>query len=118
MTSNPFDQWARYAAMLDPPGFLRWLLPELAPAALHSWLDTRSIPFPGDPDRICDTVAAIADQTNVTRWWALPIELQTRPDGQLFGRYPEYLGRVCLELLPPDLPNNHIQVLGPVINLT
>ena len=53
-----YDQAARYCARLDPIGFLRWLLPRLDPALLfHCWLDTRTVPFPGAPDRTCDTVA-------------------------------------------------------------
>jgi hypothetical protein len=119
MTANPFDQGARYTAKLDPPGFLRWLLPGL-PSELqfHDWLDTRSIPFPGDPDRVCDTVAAIRHTSGMGVWWAMPIEFQTRPDPQLFGRFLEYLGRLWLELRPPGLPNVRFQVAAAVINLT
>ena len=70
MTPNPFDQGGRYAAKLNPPGFYSWLLSApIFPLAFHSWLDTRSIPFPGDPDRICDekdaasTLAGIGNGT-------------------------------------------------------
>src|SRR5262249_10272515 len=101
MTANPFDQGARYTAKLDPPGFLRWLLPGLAsPLVFHDWLDPRSIPFPGDPDRICDPVAAIRNWRDPAIWWATPIEFQTRPDPQLFGRLLEYLARLWMELRP------------------
>lgn len=119
MTANPFDQGARYTAKLDPPGFLGWLLPGLPPSAkYHDWLDTRSIPFPGDPDRICDTVAAIREGPKTPVWWAMPIELQTRPDPALFGRLLEYLGRLWLELRPPGLPKERFSVAAAVINLT
>jgi hypothetical protein len=75
MTPNPFDQGARYAAKLDPPGFLSWLVPQRTPPLpFHYWLDTRSIPFPGDPERICDTVAAIQESAGIPVWWALVIE--------------------------------------------
>src|SRR5438128_9063008 len=86
MTPNPFDQGARYVAKLDPPSFLRWLIPGLdSSVTFHGWLDTRSVPFPSAGDRTCDTVAAVSDSTNTARWWALPVEFQPRPDAQLFG---------------------------------
>lgn len=53
-----FDQAAPYAAKLDPAVFLRWLLDTLdAQLTFHGWLDTHTIPFLGEADRICDTVA-------------------------------------------------------------
>ena len=47
MTLNRFDQASRYAAKLDPSGLLRWLLG--AGVTFLRWLDTRTLPFPGDP---------------------------------------------------------------------
>ena len=50
MTPNPFDQASRYTAKLDPPAFLRWLVPGLADTVVfRGWLDTRTLPFPGEP---------------------------------------------------------------------
>jgi hypothetical protein len=119
MTPNPFDQGARYVAKLDPPGFLWWLVPALIwPLEFHGWLDSRSIPFPGDPERVCDTVAGIADTTKPGAWWALPLEFQTRPDGELFGRLLEYLGRLWRELRPPGMPQGRFDVVAAVVNLT
>jgi hypothetical protein len=76
-----FDQAARYAAKrLDPAGFLRWLLPGLDPGyAFHDWLDAHSIPFPDEPDRICDTVAGFRQQNNQELLLALVTEFQTDP---------------------------------------
>lgn len=57
---NDFDQAARYAVRrLDPEGFLRWLLGEHLWSAWswRGWLDTQTVPFPGEPDRRCGTVA-------------------------------------------------------------
>ncbi len=45
-----YDQAARFAAKIDPDGFLHWLLSGLAPGwRFAGWLDTQTIPFPGDP---------------------------------------------------------------------
>ena len=119
MTPNPFDQGARYVAKLDPPSFLRWLIPGLdSSVTFHGWLDTRSVPFPGAGDRTCDTVAALSDSTNTATWWALPVEFQTRPDAQLFGRLLEYLGRLWLELRPPGLPQGRFAIVAAAVNLT
>ncbi|MGH7127561.1 MAG: hypothetical protein ACREIV_03265 [Planctomycetaceae bacterium] len=53
-----YDQAAWYAAKLDPQAFLAWLIPGVGTALeFVGWLDTRTVPFPGEPDRICDTVA-------------------------------------------------------------
>ncbi len=48
MAQNPFDQASRYAAKLDPPGFLDWLFggPHFT---FVDWLDARTLPFPHDP---------------------------------------------------------------------
>jgi len=47
-----FDKAARAAAKLNPVGFLRWLLPGLDPSlAYRGWLDTRTPPFPGEPEQ-------------------------------------------------------------------
>jgi hypothetical protein len=51
MPRNRFDQASRSAAKLDAVGFLCWLLRE-TPATL---------PFPGEPDRPCDTIAWLGD---------------------------------------------------------
>jgi hypothetical protein len=119
MPANPFDQGARYTAKLDPPGFLAWLLPGTeATLTFQGWLDTRSIPFPGDPDRICDTVAALSESTNHGAWWAMPIEFQTRRDAQMFDRMLEYLGRLWRELRPQGRRTDGFQVAAAVVNLT
>jgi hypothetical protein len=86
--------------------------------AFHDWLDTRSIPFPGHPDRICDTVAAIREGARPPAWWAVPIEFQTRPDAVLFARLLEYLGRLWRELRPPSRGSGRFQVAAAVVNLT
>lgn len=116
MPPNPYDQAARYLAKLDPAGFLRWLLAGLR-AGFRLWLDTRTIPFPGEQDRVCDTVAGLVDDAEPDVWWAVPIEFQRRPDATLFGRLLEYLGRLWRELRPPGRPKGRFRVGAAVVNL-
>ena len=53
-----FDQAARYLVKRRPEGFFKWLAPGLVTCwAFRGWLDTSRITFPGEPDRICDSVA-------------------------------------------------------------
>src|SRR5712691_7047634 len=119
MTPNRFDQASRYAAKLDPLAFLRWLVPRLADTVVfRGWLDTRTLPFPGEPDRICDTVASLVEQTVPETWWAMPIEFQHRPHGNMFGRLLEYLARLWLELRPASAPQSRYNLVAAVVNLT
>src|SRR5436305_9166931 len=98
MAGNRYDQATRYLIKLDPLGFQFWLFDTPAsPARFLRWLDARSIPFPGEPDRVCDTVAALDDGRDR---WALPIEVQLKPDAAMFGRLLQYLGRLWCEKRP------------------
>lgn len=118
MSPNPFDQACRYLAKLDPVAFLAWLLHRLA-ARFRGWLDTRTLPFPGEPDRTCDTVAALVVEAEPDVFWAMPIEFQTRPGNDLFGRLLEYLARVWRELRPAEnIPDARYAVVAAVVNLT
>jgi hypothetical protein len=101
MNDNDFDKAGRTWAHLDPPGMLRWLLPELSPAcAFQRWADTRTIAFPGEPDRTCDTVAELLQAGESPICWLLVLELQSQPDKEIFGRLLEYLGRAWRGLHP------------------
>ena len=112
---NWFDQASRYQAKLDPEGLVVWLL---GPAVrFHGWLDTRTLPFPGDPDRTCDTVARLSEAASPEVPWAVPLEFQLRPDDQMFGRYLQYLGRLWMELRPHGR-GQHYQVAAGLVNLT
>jgi len=74
---NRFDQAARYLAKLDPTGFLAWVLG--VEVLFHRWLDTRSLPFPAEPDRTSDTVACVTLPDQPRRHWAVPVEFCSRP---------------------------------------
>jgi hypothetical protein len=113
---NHFDQASRYVAKLDPVGFLRWLCgEETGQHHFRRWLDTRTIPFPGHPERTCDTVAEVLDES--TCLWAFVLEFQTKPDAQMFGRLLEYLGRLWRELRPNGEEKPY-HVAAAVVNLT
>ena len=118
MPLNRFDQASRYAAKLNAAGYVSWLLSEpLAALRYQGWLDTRTLPFPGDPERICDTVAHLRD-ADPDAQWALPIEFSLAPDSEMFGRLLVYLGQLWLERRPTPEPGSRYQVGAVVVNLT
>jgi hypothetical protein len=116
---NVYDQAARYAVKLDPGGFCRWLVPGLDPAVgFRQWLDTRTLPFPGQPDRTCDTVAALGRAGEPSAPWALVIESQAEPDPDMLDRLLEYLARLRRELRHGFERRDKYQVVAAVLNLT
>jgi hypothetical protein len=118
MPPNRFDQACRYAAKLDGVGFLCWLFREDATELrFRTWLDTRTLPFPGDPERTCDTVAWLADADPAVEW-AVPVEFALEPTGELFGRLLVYLGQLWLEIRPTQAGKERFSVGGAVVNLT
>jgi len=118
MPPNRFDQASRYTAKLNASGFLGWLLREdAAELRFRAWLDTRTLPFPGDPERTCDTVAWLEDADPAVDW-ALPVEFCLEPDGELFGRLLVYLGQLWLEKRPTDAGGERFAVGAALVNLT
>ena len=92
---NDYDRVLRALAKGDPTQFFGWAL-GLSPAEFRfvRWIDTRTIPFPGAPDRTGDAVGYLAELTAGGRPWAVPLEFQIEPDPEMFGRLLEYLGRL------------------------
>src|SRR5690349_15356028 len=87
MAQNRFDQASRRLALLDPPGFLAWLLTNFAQSIRFvRWLQTRTTPSPGDPEQIGDTVAELEGVGEPAPPWLFPVEFQTEPDPDMFGR--------------------------------
>lgn len=59
-----YDQAARFAAQADPEFVVHRVLAATGAALrFREWLDTRTIPLPGGPDRVADLVAALDDPT-------------------------------------------------------
>ena len=119
MTMNVFDQAARYCVRADPLGFLRWLIRGLDPALkFHGWLDTRTVPFPGEPDRTCDTVADLAANAEAILRWALVTEFQTEPGTDMLDRLLEYVIRIRRALRFGPSRRAKFQVVAALVNLT
>jgi hypothetical protein len=119
MSTNPFDQACRYLARLDPIGLLCWLLGLPASAfSFEGWLNTRTVPFPGEPERTCDTVAHLRDLLRGGVPWAIPIEFQLAPDHLMFGRLLIYLGRLWIDAKPSPERGDRFEVAALVVNLT
>jgi hypothetical protein len=109
-----FDSGSRYLIKLQPDEVIAWRL--RGDVTFCSWLDTRAIPFPGSPERICDTVARCEGPAGEP--WAVVIESQTRPDPDMFGRMMSYLGQLSVEKRPDAEPGSRFHVAAIVINLT
>ena len=120
MTANVFDQAARYCVQSDPPGFLRWVMPGLDPALrFRGWLDTRTLPFPGTPDRTCDTVAELAeDDDEADLRWAVVTEFQAEPEPEMLDRLLEYLSRLRRGLRRGPQRRERFEVVAALANLT
>jgi hypothetical protein len=119
MAVNVFDRAARYTMKLDPPGLFAWLLAGSGPRLVFArWLDTQTIPFPGDPDRRCDTVSELVALDGSEPPWALVCESQTEPDSDLQDRLLEYLARVRGELRHGPHGRDRYQVGAAVLSLT
>jgi hypothetical protein len=121
MPENVYDQASRYALKeLYPPGVWPWLLTEKIRSnwEWRGWLDTRTVPFPGEPERICDTVALFERTTSPAPPVALVAESQSRPEGEVLERVLEYLLRLRREKPFQRHPLVRYQTVGMVLNLT
>jgi hypothetical protein len=119
MAANVWDQAARYAAKLDAPGFCRWLLEgAVENLSFTRWLETQTIPFPGEPDRRCDTVAETHLADGLGPPWAVVVEFQTEPDADMQERLLEYLGRLRREVRHGPHGRDRYPVAALLVNLT
>lgn len=119
MPENHYDQASRFAARLDAGAFLAWLL-NLGEGAFEfrGWLDTRGVPYPGDPDRVSDTVAQVTNTACGGVPWIVAVEFQTKPDPEMFGRLLGYLSGLWLARKPDPERGSRFQLGAAVVNLT
>jgi hypothetical protein len=114
-----FDQAARYLIKLEPAGFLHWLIAGLQGVLQFTrWQDTRTIPFPGEPDRHCDTVAELASVSGSGPPWLLVLEVQTRPDADIAERLLEYVARLRREVRHGPHGRDKYPVAAAVLHLS
>ncbi len=116
---NVFDQASRFAIQSDPTGFFRWLIPGLEEAlAFQGWLDTRTLPFPGETDRVCDTVAHLASDPASGLRWAVVTEFQTEPEPDMLDRLLEYVVRLRRGLRHGPDRREKFTVIAALVGLT
>ncbi len=119
MWESPFDKACRYLLKLDPAALLAWLLGiSLAEMTFIRWLDTRRLPYPGQPDRTCDTVAHVERLDDNQRPWAVVVEFNSEPDSVMFGRLLSYLGMLWIEEKPSPECGDRFEIGAVVVNLT
>jgi hypothetical protein len=114
-----FDQASHYAVKLDPEGFFAWRLPQFtAQFTFLGWLDVSTIAFPGEPNRVCDTVAEFGPRDGVGARRILDVECQSEPDPDMLERLGEYSFRLRREVRHGIGQAGKYQVLGVLLNLT
>ena len=86
-----YDKAGRYLIRLSPEGFFSWLSdPFVHDWRFRGWLDTSGVPFPGDRQRTCDTVAEFVHRKDSARRCLLDVEVQARPHLDMQERLGEY----------------------------
>lgn len=111
-----FDQAARYAAQADPAAVPARLLAGAGRAlAFREWLDTRTIPLPGGPDRTADLVAALDDPAAHGAPWLLVLEFQAQADADKLDVTLEEVAILrCRARHGPDRAGKYIVATGLV----
>ncbi len=110
---NDYDQASRYAAKLNAPGFLRWLLGGQTPLRFREWYDTANAPLPGGEDRTSDTIALMDNTEDPEEPFALAVEFETENDVEIMERELEYLA-----IIRRRLRRQSFKVVGALVNLT
>jgi hypothetical protein len=118
-SENVYDQASRFVIRLGSLPMLLWLLgASEEDIGFVEWLDTRGLPWPGQPDRTCDTVAWLTDRARGDVPWAVVVEVQVEPDAKMFGRLLIYLGTVWMGRRPARGRGDRFNVGAVVVNLT
>jgi hypothetical protein len=99
MEKNVFDKSSRFAANMNPTGFIAWLLSlNESQFEFIGWHNTRGFVLPTHPDRTGDSVAEIAEVNVEGVHWLIPIEFQSTPDRHMRSRLLEYLAALMREV--------------------
>ena len=114
-----YDQAGRYAIKRRPSAFFTWRAAPLWLAwKFVRWQDTRTLPFPGEPDRVCDTVAEFEHQADPRQRCLVDVEVQAKPDADMLERLGEYGFRLRRELRYGPGAAGKYPALSLVLNLT
>jgi hypothetical protein len=114
-----YDQAGRYVIKRRPSAFFTWRAPPLWRAwNFVRWQDTRTLPFPGEPDRICDTVAEFEQRTDPQHRCLVDVEVQAKPEADMMERLGEYAFRLRRELRHGSGAPGKYPVLCLVLHMT
>ena len=80
------------------------------------WQDTRTLPFPGAPDRVCDTVAEFEHTSDPRRRCLVDVEVQAAPDADMLERLGEFALTLRRERRHGPGTAGQYVVLGMVLN--
>jgi hypothetical protein len=119
---NPYDKGARFALkQLDAPGMFAWMLPDATPAGgwgFAGWSDTQTPPFPGEPERRCDTLAVFERVEGDAPPVAAVVEVQAVPQTGMLQRLADYCVRVWEEVPYQRGPAVRYDVVCVLLGLT
>jgi hypothetical protein len=114
-----FDQASKQALKLDPAAFFAWTLPRFVNRFVFlGWRDTTTIAFPGEPDRICDTVAEFGPREGDEPHRLADVEAQTEPDPDILERLGEYAFRLRREIRHGQGRAGKYRVFSVLLTLT
>jgi hypothetical protein len=113
------DQAARYLVKRNPPAFFGWAAPCLLSRwQFHGFVDTSTVAFPGEPNRVCDTVAEFVRTGERHRRLLLDVESQSEPHPDMLERLGEYAYRLRRERRFGRKGRSKYGVLSVLLNLT
>ena len=96
---NDYDKASRRACKDDPSRHFEWLLPVLqAQKPFQEWFDARQLPFPGERDRYCDTVAIFQSPNSEEPPCHVVMEALSEPQGLMLAHMFHYASGLYLEL--------------------
>lgn len=118
LIANPFDHGSRRLLRRAGVALLAWLLKvPLANLRFVRWIDTR-LTLPGQPERVCDTIAHVQRLDEGGFPYAIPVEFQVTPDALMFGRAMVYEGMIWLSEKPAEETGDRFGLRSVIINLT